>query len=167
MAYQSFILSKTKHHKYLAHAFMVFPCGLSCHWMLCWNQRIPVVCMGSNPVSCCDVCGVFFFLLSSCLALQYRVWVPHGLLLKKKCFYANFILRSQIWKWILLFISTEKENMLNQQDNDWQELAIRNTTSSWMSSCLLTVVHRREAHFVNCFDFFQPADLLIGSKLNF
>ena len=35
---------------------MVFPCGLSCHWMLRWKQSVLVVCRGSNPVSRCDVC---------------------------------------------------------------------------------------------------------------
>lgn len=70
LGYQSFLLSNRRHHKYLEMLSRSFPCGLSCHWMLCWKQSILVVCMGSNPVSCCDVC---FSPLSSRLALEHSV----------------------------------------------------------------------------------------------
>lgn len=156
----------------LCSCFHDLPSGLVCHWMLRWKQSIQVICTGWNPVSRCDVC---FSLLSSCLALEYRVLsniltaagLP-ALLVKTISFHeAHFFmywecscllctvgffcfLQLNIWKGVshLYLLTSERTSPINllKPDNKWQEPATGKTKSGWMPGCLLWTIDCRFIH---------------------
>lgn len=103
----------------LCSCFHDVPSGLGCHWMLRWKQSILVICTGWNPVSRCDVC---FSLLSSCLALEYRVLSniltgagSPALLVKTISFHeAHFLIYWEFSSFLLLFFL---------QLNVWKEVS--------------------------------------------
>lgn len=185
MGYQSFIFEIT-HHKYPQMLLWSRPVGLAIIGF-CAGSRAS--CRLHGFKSCLPLWCVFFF---SLLSAQFRVpctvkypywcWMARSPFENEALSWSTcFILRIQDKRCLHLqiynFLCQLKRKMLcyfmiNQHavlklDNEWQEMSIGNTKSSWMSSCLVTVVHRLQVHFSVALIFIQLAELLICSKLHF
>lgn len=173
---------KIKHHKYPQMLLWSPPVGLAIIGY-CAGSRASFRLHGFK--SCLPLWCVFFSLLSAQFRVPCTVKYPYWCWMARSPFENEslswstcFILRIQDKKCVHLqiynFLCQLKRKMLcyfmiNQQavlklDNEWQEMSIGNTKSSWMSSCLLTVVHRLKVHFSVALILFS---LLSCSKSHF